>query len=254
MKRYFWFLILIIGISSCKKTPVQLTRIEGKLIPVDSSVANSKILDSIIAPYRDKVDKEMNIVLSYAPESLIKERGTAETNIGNFMADVCYERGEPIFNKKTGKHIDFVLLNFGGIRAGIPKGPVTLSSAYEVMPFENSMVVVEMSYPKIQELLNYLAQSGSAHPISKQLHLVFSDAKPVSAKLLGKDLSPKRTYYVLTSDYLQHGGDRMNFFKNPVSLFNLNYKIRNAIIDTFKAKDTIRAVVDGRIIRKTNQK
>lgn len=245
--------MLILAMASCKKAPQHLSRIEGKLITVDTTVSYSPQIDSIITPYKTKLDAEMQKILAYAPTDLYKDRSKPETNIGNFMADLCYDRGNSLFTKQTQKTIDFCLLNFGGIRAGIPKGPVSLRNAFEVMPFENSMVVVEMRYEKIQELLEYLAKSESAHPISKQLHLVFNNGILSSAKLNKKALDPKRTYFVLTSDYLQHGGDHMDFFKDPIHLYNLDYKIRAAIIDELTGIDTIRAKIDGRVIRKESK-
>ena len=64
----------------------------------------------------------------------------------------------------------------------------------------------------------------------------------------GEDLSFDETknYFVLTSDYLQEGGDKMNFFKNPVSLHKTGYKIRTAIIDYFKKVDSIIPNLDKR--------
>ena len=75
------------------------------------------------------------------------------------------------------------------------------------------------------------------------------DKKILSAKINGKDFDENKTYFVLTSDYLQNGGNHMNFFKDPVGLVNLNYKIRTAIIDELDAIDTIYAKEDGRIRR-----
>lgn len=249
MKLYFWFISLFLLVISCKQNPVFLHRIEGKQIPVEQEIAVDSSIIKVVAPFKNQLENEMNEVLAYAPVDFYKSREDAETNIGNFMADLCYKQGNKVFSEKTKNNIDFVLLNFGGIRAGIPKGNVTTRNAYEVMPFENSMVVVELSYEKTIELIDYLAKSGSAHPISKQLNLVFENDKPVSAKLNNKELNIKRSYFVLTSDYLQNGGDRMNFFKNPISLVNLDYKIRTAIIDELKEIDTINAKVDGRMVR-----
>ena len=65
----------------------------------------------------------------------------------------------------------------------------------------------------------------------------------------GKPIEDGRTYTVVTSDYLQHGGDRMNFLKDPVTLEVLDYKIRNAMIDYFKTVDTIPARLDGRFVK-----
>jgi len=252
MKKYIWILFLLFSLFSCKKEQVNLQRITATRIPVDETKELNKAISTVIAPYKETLEVEMNEVLAYAPTDYYKSRNSdkAETSIGNFLADLCYSRGNPIFKKQAKKNIDFVLLNFGGIRAGIPKGAVTVRNAYEVMPFENSMVVVELSYEKLLELFSYLAKSSKAHPVSSQLQINFKGEEIQSVRIHGKPLNPKSNYFVLTSDYLQHGGDRMNFFKEPVGLYNLDYKIRNAILDKLKVIDTIQAVEDGRMIRK----
>lgn len=251
MKINIWIVGLLLFSISCRNNPtVEIQRIEGKLISVSEKIAPDAELEAIIAPYKEKLEAEMNEVLAYTPVNLYKDRNKAETNIGNFMADLCYRRGNTAFEEMTGKKVDFVLLNFGGIRASIPKGNITVRNAYEVMPFENSMVVVELTYDKIQKFLDYYVRAGSAHPISKELSLVYNEKKMISAKLNGKNFTNDRNYYVLTSDYLQGGGDRMDFFKNPVSLTKLDYKIRNAILDEFDELDTIIAKENGRVTRK----
>ncbi len=247
LKTHVWFISLFLIVLSCKQNPAALQRIEGKQIPVNSKIVGDSSIATLIVPYRAQLKDKMNRVLAYSPTDLHKERNQLETNIGNFMADLCYEQGNKVFHKKTNKNIDFVLLNFGGIRAGIPKGEVTTRNAYELMPFENSMVVVELSYEKVQDLLTYLVKSGTAHPISKQLRISIKNKKIVSALLNGKEFDKSSTYNVLTSDYLQHGGDRMNFFKNPIHIENLDYKIRTAIIDELEQIDTINAIEDGRV-------
>lgn len=250
MKVYPWILVLFIVFFSCKKKPVYLQRIEGKQMAISEDISSDTAIVNIVAPYKQQLESDMNEVLAYAPTDLIRIRDMAETNIGNFLADLCFKHGNAIFNKKTGKSIDFVLLNIGGIRANISKGNVTTRNAFEVMPFENNMVVTELRYEKVIELLDYLTKSGNPHPTSKNLTLVFDEDKLVSAKINNKEFSKEQTYFVLTSDYLQTGGDRMNFFKEPISLVNLEYKIRTAIIDELKEIDTITAAIDGRVIRK----
>jgi len=254
MKKYFWILLILISFNACKEKPLILHRIEGRQLPVDKSNLIDTLISKTIAPYKATLSAEMDSVLAYAPNDMYKGRhdsDKAETSIGNFMADLCYTQGNPVFNKLSGKNVDFVLLNFGGIRAGIPKGDVTVGRAYEVMPFENKMVVVELSYAKLQELFTYLA-SSKAHPISKQLHISFIDGKLEKATINDKKIDKNKTYHVLTSDYLQHGGDRMFFFKDPVKLYPLEYKIRTALLDELKAIKTIIAKEDGRMHRTKN--
>ena len=93
----------------------------------------------------------MNTVLSYTPHNLVRTDGELESSLGNLLADLCYEKGNPIFNSRTGKNIDFALFNYGGIRAGITQGNITTQNAFNLMPFENSLVVLELTSEKIEE-------------------------------------------------------------------------------------------------------
>ncbi|MBT8183083.1 MAG: 5'-nucleotidase C-terminal domain-containing protein, partial [Eudoraea sp.] len=148
-----------------------------------------------------------------------------------------------------GKDIDFVLLNHGGIRSIISKGNITTRTAYQVMPFENAVVVLDLKGKQVQELIEYLVRNKRAHPISK-LHIEL-DAEFTLKKALidGKPFDINKNYLVCTNDYLANGGDRMNFFKTNDTLYVLDYKIRNALIDYFKKVDTINPKRDNRFIQ-----
>lgn len=246
MKKIIISIFTIVLFFSCKNEPQHLLKIEGKLLPITSEITSNENIENFVKPYRGEIEKEMSNILSYTPINLTREDGELESSLGNLMADMCYQEANPIFNKKTGKNIDFALFNFGGVRASIPKGNITMQHAFNLMPFENQLVVVELSSEKIKELITYLINKKKAHPISKQVSLVFTN-NGYNFKINNKPLNDSKTYFVLTSDYLQHGGDHMNFFKNPVNLYKIDYKLRNAIIDYFKETDTIKVKLDGRI-------
>ena len=167
--------------------------------------------------------------------------------ISNFFADAIYETIAPYYKKRTGQTIDFVLLNFGGIRSDLPKGDITMGSAYNLMPFENEMVVLTMSGEKVQELADYLIKHRLPHPLSKQVQLqITHDGKITHFTIHGKPFNPKATYLVATSDYLMYGGDAMYFFSNPLKADMLDYKVRNVLIDYFTKIDTLHAKQDNR--------
>lgn len=250
MKFLYYLLIPVLIFSSCKRQQkLGIQRIEGKQITIDDKLADEKDIDQFISPYRDSLHIQMNEVLAYNPKELTKINELSETNIGNFMADLCYKIGNQKFKNISNHNLDFVLFNHGGIRASIPKGDVKVRNAFEVMPFENEMVVVKLSYDNMQDLLQYLARNEKAHPVSYTLRLEIKDEQVVTAKINGKPLE-NRPYYVLTSDYLQNGGDHMIFFQDPLELYPLDYKIRDAILDELSAIDTIQAGFDGRVVRK----
>jgi 5'-nucleotidase len=245
MKKFIISFIIFAALFSCKSQSPQLVKIEGKQTAVNESIASDEIIENTIKPYREKVEKEMTTVISFTPIDLYRTDGDLESSLGNLMADLSYERANPIFYSRTEKNIDFAMFNYGGIRSGISKGNITNESAFNLMPFENSLVVVELTSDKIKELVNYLIYVNEAHPLSKQINLAITE-NGYDLKINNAPIEASKTYFVLTSDYLQNGGDNMNFFKNPVNLYKLDYKVRNAIIDYFKETDTVKVSLDGR--------
>ena len=113
---------------------------------------------------------------------------------------------------------------------------------------------MEGSEPSFQkepspELVDYLVKSNKAHPIHK-LQLILNKSGGIqSATIKGNQILPSETYSVATSDYLYNGGDNMTFFKPNLGVDDLNYKIRNILIDHFMKYDTIAPIIDNRFIQ-----
>ncbi|WP_416443077.1 5'-nucleotidase C-terminal domain-containing protein [Leeuwenhoekiella sp. A16] len=248
MTRFFLYLLAITMFSACKNQEVSLSEIRGKEITISDSLQANQAINNFIAPYKKNIDKQMDSVLAYAPKSLSKSDGAYNTAIGNMLADAVFELEGPIFKQRTNSNIDAVLLNHGGIRSTLNQGSVTMRSAYEIMPFENMIVVVELTGKKVNEMFQYL-KSGKAHPLSG-IQLVLNDKGDIeTATIGGAQVDENKTYFIATSDYLQQGGDRMDFFKDPVSIQETDYKLRNLLIDYFAKHDTIAPVRDNRFIK-----
>tara|TARA_B100000809_G_C15061222_1_gene502469 strand:- start:94 stop:855 length:762 start_codon:yes stop_codon:yes gene_type:complete len=247
--KHFLLLLAFLILSACKKQDVYLNKIEGKQVNISDSLEINQTIDDFVKPYREHVNANLDSVLAYAVDTYSKRDGEYNTAIGNMMADAVYEESNPVFKSRTGEDIDFVLLNHGGIRSIISKGNISKRTAYEVMPFDNSAVVVKLKGAQVKELVEYLAQGKRAHPIS-QLRIVLDvDGTIKSTSLRGKPLDFSKTYNVATNDYLYNGGDRMDFFKTNDSLYILNYKVRNVLIDYFTKIDTLNPVIDNRFIQ-----
>ena len=245
MKKFILYFFILSLVISCKNEPYFLTKIEGKQLPITEGINYKKEIEDFIKPYKESVDKEMNTIISYTTTNLVRTDGELESSLGNLMADLCFEKANPIFKSRNGKNIDFALFNYGGIRAGITQGNITTQNAFNLMPFENSLVVVELSSQKIEELVQYLIKENKANPISKHVQLAITK-NGYTLKINNQLLDKNKNYFVLTSDYLQNGGDHMNFFKDPVNLYPIDYKIRSAIIDYLTETDTIQVNLDGR--------
>lgn len=246
---HFFILLYFFVFLNCSQEKSKLYKIEGKQIQITDTIPLDPEIEEFIKPYRDNIQKDLDSVLAYSLNTYSKTDGDFNTAIGNFMADAIYSEANPFFKSRTGKDIDMVLFNHGSIRSDLNKGNVSKRTAYQLMPFENSVVVTALKGNQIDSLINYLTKAKIAHPVSKLKLILDHDFNIVEAKIKGKDIKQNETYYVATSSYLLNGGDSMYFFKPNDSVYYLNYKIRSILIDTFNKLDTINPVIDDRFIQ-----
>jgi 2',3'-cyclic-nucleotide 2'-phosphodiesterase (5'-nucleotidase family) len=153
--KHFVLLLTFTVVISCAEKKYYVTRIEGKEIGITNKNDEVAQIENIIKPYREKIDTDLNTVLSNAPETIDKS-GEWQTPMGNFLADITFEKSDKVFHIREKKSIDICLLNHGGIRTIIPKGDVTARTAYEIMPFENTAVVIGLKGEQIVEMVNFI--------------------------------------------------------------------------------------------------
>lgn len=243
--RQYYIYLLILLVWGCQ-APQKYTRYEAlqyKLAgpPTDSTIENT------IAPYRRILEKDMNTVIGYSSEAMIK--GIPESTLGNFIADLTLQKAR----LKSGIKVDFCLLNVGGLRTALPKGAITRKNIFELMPFENEIVVAELEADAIQELAEYILRVGGQPVSGIQIEASSHDGKKELLHIyIGGDLwDGKRGCYVATSDYLVNGGDQMNFFLKARRTITTGYKLRDAIIDHITELQAngkkIESRIDGRI-------
>lgn len=244
--KYFFLFAVILLLTECKPPVYQKTTTSS--IQLDSNTTQNKDLVNLIKPYKTKLDTEMNEVLVISADEFPKEKGKPETKLGNFVADLSFKIGNELYQPADGDSIDFCLLNFGGLRTSLPKGPITRGKIFELMPFENELVIVTLTHDSTSSLIDYLIEKRG-QPVSgiKTGIDEFGDTQTQ----LGNPHKIKTKYKVLTSDYLANGGDNMNFFLNPIKIEPLNIKLRDAIIqhcisENKKGKQLV-GKLDGRI-------
>ena len=92
---YFRFFVILLTfnlIISCKSTSsYQTTKIEGKKIGVTNEKGENEAIVNYVKPYSDNINKDLNSVLAYCPETQDKSKGTWQSNIGNLLAEITFE-------------------------------------------------------------------------------------------------------------------------------------------------------------------
>lgn len=246
--KLFVIILTLSLIVSCANKRYFVAKIEAKRITINNKETQNEQIENYIKPYREHINKDLDSILAFCPVTLDKNDGKWQSTIGNLMADVALQRGNLVFKVREKKDIDICILNSGGIRAILPKGNVTSRTAFEIMPFENSLVVIALKGEQIFELAAFFITAQKPHPLAGITFTIGKDKIAKNILIQGKPIEKETVYYVATNDYLANGGDNMNFFKKGIQKYDLDYKLRNILIDYFKAVDVIPVINDVRVI------
>lgn len=231
---------------ACSSNTKYITK--NSSITVDSTAtANNKAVQ-LIKPYKEKLDAEMNEVLVISSEEFPKEKGKAQTKLGNLVADLSLE----VAQKMYADSIDFCLLNFGGLRTSLPKGEITRGKIFELMPFENELVVVTIPKLEYYSIETYLFNVGGQPISGHKFTLKEGTIENTDVSQMFEDAFSSKEIKILTSDYLANGGDNMTFFANPIKYEKVGIKLRDAIIQYCKEQHQqdkqLKGVIDNRIV------
>lgn len=214
-------LLLTLAFTACHKA-MQPIGVAYQDYTIGTSLVRDPALLAMIAPYRDSVDKNMNEVVGMAAATLEKKQPSG--SLGNFMADAVLAMARKQFDQP----VDFAIVNYGGIRSPqLAKGTVTRGKVFELMPFDNLLVLQKLTGVQVQELCDYLAARGG-WPIAGAT-FVIQNKKAADVRIGGVPLQTDKTYTLANSDYVANGGDDAAFLK-PIPQINSGYLIRDALI------------------------
>jgi len=238
-------LILLVLLSAGCTSVHHISKTDVRYELMNSAVAEpDKEVTAMIAPYKVQVDKEMNEVLGNLPVDLTKRK--PESTLGNWYCDAMID-----ISAKKGYYADFAISNYGGLRIPqITAGPLTMGEIFELCPFDNLLVIVEMKGDIVDSLLQQTAMS-EGWPVSKGIKMIISDKKMVQCTIQGLPLSSSTTYKVAMPDYVANGGDGLKVLI-PQKRVQTAILIRDMLIEyardaTANGKE-ITSAIDGRIV------
>ena len=161
-----------------------------------------------------------------------------ETPMGNLMADaVLFGTDEP---EEGGAQIG--LINVGGIRAPIGAGDITYAEAYQVAPFGNQLVTLDLTGAQLDTVLEQQYQPvpdrGSrptlALGVSEGFTYTWDGTAPQGERasglmLDGTPIDPAATYRVGTLNFLAGGGDLFTEFRNGTNRLGGDEDLQNLV-------------------------
>jgi 2',3'-cyclic-nucleotide 2'-phosphodiesterase (5'-nucleotidase family) len=235
--------------SACKSS-LQVTTVDGWMIPVDSTwdaKPNTAALE-LIAPYKKAIENIMDEKLGES--EMLMTNARPEDCLQNLVADVLREAAAPTL----GHVADMGLMNCGGLRNVLPQGDITLGTVFEILPFENKLCVMEVDGVTLRELLAAVAARGG-EGVSGVNIVMNKDLKLLDCSVGGKPIEDDKIYSVATIDYLAGGNDGMTpLLKAKTSVCPENGILRDVFIDYVKkmtaAGKALTSKVEGRIVVK----
>ncbi len=217
----FSYIAAILFTVSCSPS-----RQEASLTYTDYKIekgATDSGMQRFLQPYAASMSATMDKVIAFSNNSLTAKQ--PESALGNLMADCMQQMAE----KKFGKKVDAGFINQGGIRSYLPKGNITVGKIFEIMPFDNLVVLQDVKGTVLRQFIDRIALDGG-WPVSAGIRFGIKDKKAVEVMVGGKPLDENAIYVIANSDYVANGGDNCDMLRN-IPKQNRGYLLRDAIIE-----------------------
>ena len=220
----FYLLLIAIFFAVSCSTSYKTENVQYSNYRIQQYDEGSKSLASIVKPYSDSVNKLMNIVIGYNDARLEKKR--EGNTLGFFITDAYLEMAKQKFDAK----VDAAFMNSGGIRLPeIPAGAITQGKIFELMPFDNLMVVLKIKGSLLKQYLDALAADEGVIESGITMQIVNKTAQQVLVG--GKPLDLNGDYTIVHSDYVAMNSDLLKNIHRSTN----GYLLRDALLDYVKS-------------------
>lgn len=238
----------VVRLDLQKGQPISVT-----VLPVDNKVAEAPTLAALAKKYMDELDSRLGATIVNIPVPLDAGATTnriGETALGNLIADAFRESLKA----------DAAIMSGGGIRSDkvYPAGPLTLKNLTEILPFGNTVVLLEVDGKTLQAALeNGVSQVDKLSGRFPQVSGISYHFDPkaavghrVSSIMVGKEpLDPAKTYKLALSSFAAGGGDGYSMFQSAKVLVTAANGQRDvvALTNYLRAHPEVAPKIEGRI-------
>jgi|GEM_PF-1939962 len=234
-KNFKWRLIIIaialFGFTSCNP-PKSLFYSYGENILVhDSNHTNSTHVLPFLQTYKDSLFKKMSKTLVHLDTFFSNQYTTG--NLGNLTADYMLifsnSYGNYLTNRGAEHYCDFAVLNNGSLRNNLSPGPVTLGDVFEAMPYDNSLIIIQLNGAQTDSLFQHIAAKNGAYLANASCTINNNKAEKVIIN--GQRFDSRKSYTLAINDYMLLGGDGYSVCKNAKYVWKNDITIRDIIVE-----------------------
>lgn len=184
---------------------------------------------AMVGQYARRVAEKGNIVIGRAehplPHIRVPDRHMPE---GSAIAPLVAESLKRKVNR-NGFDVDIAIQNAGGVRTGVPAGDITIETVYDLLPFENTLVVFEMTGFRIisllEDSLSFILDEQrffGGFPYASGLRFRFNPKADRGSRISGsqvmdasgtwRPMNREEIYRVVVNSFLAGGGDGYTAF------------------------------------------
>ncbi len=168
-----------------------------RVVPTAPIVA---IANRAAAQSRERKMQTLGVFL----ETPITREGKHRSPLGHLLTDAMLDSSDA----------DVAIYNVsGGIRADLPQGDLTFGSLFNVLPFDNRLVVLEMTGGELRQIIAHQVDNHSRRAAFSGMQ-VFVDCGDGQMNITmsradGRDIQDDDNIKVVVNDYLALGGDNI---------------------------------------------
>ncbi|MGH7539770.1 MAG: bifunctional metallophosphatase/5'-nucleotidase, partial [Gemmatimonadota bacterium] len=161
-------------------------------------------IDRLVGTYVDAVAARAREVVTILAEPLTKHGREGEFALGRLIADA----------QRTAVGTQIAIMNNGGIRRGLPEGPITYGDLFELQPFQNTLVRLELKGEHLLAALEHALDGERGVPTLQisGLDVRYEPEAPTGSRVLearlpnGTPVRPDGVYSVAVNDFMAGGG------------------------------------------------
>lgn len=194
-----------------------------------------------------RTDEVMSIVVGELAETPPRAMPFESGALGNWISDAMRE-----FSRA-----DAALHNRGGIRSTLSAGPITRRDLFEVCPFGNTVVTLELTGRELERCLVGSLESRSSvrievSGVEARIRIVDDEERPIRVDELlvgGEPIDPRRRYRVATNSFLATGGDRIFRLDREIEPLDTGVLLEDLLASRFEGDAVLTLPTDNRFPR-----
>ena len=202
---------------------------------VDDLVVD-KEAEETLTKYQTELEPILGEVIGEASDAFIHDKSVPNvTTLGRWTCEVMRE--------KTGA--DIAITNGGGLRRTLEKGPITMGDMYEIMPFDNSFVTLDLKGEDVKKAIDHgilNPEVGDGQFVG--LIVEYDEDAEFENRITkitledGTPIDMNKTYKVVINDFMYSSGDKYDFSRAE-NVVNTFIPIRDALVEAIKEAKVI---------------